>query len=342
MLKMLVDTCVWLDMAKTPSQSKNFDYLLNLRHDKLIDIIVPQIIVDEFMRNRDRVIAEYAKSIATTLSRAKEIVVQQGGKRRSRTLHRLFDDVESPIKTPKAVAEKAADQIETLIKAGDVIPISDAMKMRASDRAMQKKAPFHRDKNSFNDALIIEAYAEYITRVGKPGDRFAFVTHNTRDFSTPNGNSKLPHPDLAALFSKIKSRYFISIGDALDALHLKNAVPWLDDSFEQPIRSTSDISDAIEELIDRIWYDRHMVSRYKIEIGKEKIVAKLPDVPWPKRKNLIQADIWEGALKSAAKVEKKYGKETLGPYSKFDWGMMNGKLSALRWVLGDDWDMLDT
>jgi hypothetical protein len=26
----------------------------------------------------------------------------------------------------------------------------------------------------------------------------------------------------------------------------------------------------------------------------------------------------------------------------FDWGMMNGKLSALRWVLGDDWDMLDT
>jgi hypothetical protein len=34
--------------------------------------------------------------------------------------------------------------------------------------------------------------------------------------------------------------------------------------------------------------------------------------------------------------------ENLDPYSKFDWGMMNGKLSALRWVLGDDWDMLDT
>ena len=58
--------------------------------------------------------------------------------------------------------------------------------------------------------------------------------------------------------------------------------------------------------------------------------------------NLIQADIWAGALNSAAKVEKRFGKENLGPYSKFDWGMMNGKLSALRWVLGDDWDMLDT
>lgn len=41
-------------------------------------------------------------------------------------------------------------------------------------------------------------------------------------------------------------------------------------------------------------------------------------------------------------MEKKYGKGNLGPYSKFDWGMINGKLSALRWVFGDEWDMLDT
>jgi hypothetical protein len=44
-----------------------------------------------------------------------------------------------------------------------------------------------------------------------------------------------------------------------------------------------------------------------------------------------------GALKAAARVEKKYGKENLGRYSKFDWGMINGRLSALRWVMGDEW-----
>lgn len=52
--------------------------------------------------------------------------------------------------------------------------------------------------------------------------------------------------------------------------------------------------------------------------------------------------IWKGALKAAKKVEKKWGKKNLGPYTDFDWGMINGKLSALRWVLGEEWDMLDT
>ncbi len=56
----------------------------------------------------------------------------------------------------------------------------------------------------------------------------------------------------------------------------------------------------------------------------------------------VAPEIWKGALAAAKKMEKKYGEENLWHESDFEWGMLNGKVSALRWLFGDDWDMLDT
>ncbi len=95
--------------------------------------------------------------------------------------------------------------------------------------------------------------------------------------------------------------------------------------FEEP-RSIEEIVEATEEFCDKIWFDRHLSLRYRVEMEIE----------------TVNPEIWKGALNSAQKVIEKYGEDNLGPYSDFEWGMLNGKLSALRWVLGDEWDMLDT
>ena len=81
---------------------------------------------------------------------------------------------------------------------------------------------------------------------------------------------------------------------------------------------------------------------WKVALGEIQLVEKETFPVKDHSKRPIQRDIWEGALRSAKKVEKRSGRESLDPYSDFDWGMMNGKLSALRWVLGDDWDVVDT
>jgi hypothetical protein len=49
------------------------------------------------------------------------------------------------------------------------------------------------------------------------------------------------------------------------------------------------------------------------------------------------------ALAAGEKVRDRYGRdENVLPENDFEWDMLSGKLSALRWVLGSDWDMLDT
>lgn len=342
MLRMLVDTCVWLDLAKDPKQLKNLQIVEELIHAGKIELITPRLVLEEFGRNKNRVIEEFRRNVSSTLSRAREVVVLHSDRRRVRSALRVLNDVDYKIPQPKDAATNVLNRVETLLNKTAPVETTDEIKMRAIDRAMNKKAPFHRDKNSIGDALLIEIFASIVRAKSPARDRFAFVTHNYKDFSLVGGNQKLPHPDIENLFSARKSRYFIQLGEALSVVRSQITQDWLFEPYEQQIRSVSDITDATDELITKIWYDRHQVSRHKIASGKEKIVDKLPDVPWTKRKNLIQRDIWEGALRAAAKVERRFGRDNLGPWSKFEWGMMNGKVSALRWVLGDDWDMLDT
>jgi len=62
----------------------------------------------------------------------------------------------------------------------------------------------------------------------------------------------------------------------------------------------------------------------------------------PCRQDEIEGSVWTEALAAAKRTEEEIGLDNLGPWDDFEWGMLNGKLSALRWVLGEDWDELYT
>jgi hypothetical protein len=217
------------------------------------------------------------------------------------------------------------------------------VKLRAAQRGIDKRAPFHRQRNGIDDSILIEVYADAVAGKDTARARFAFITHNTKDFSHPNASSKLPHPDIAACFSRIKSLYFTTLGEALRRLSAAQFADIMIEQewFEEP-RRLGDIVDAIDELCTKVWYNRHQVRRQQIQRGQIKLVEKETFPVKDHMRRPIQRDIWEGALRAAAAVEKEYGLKNLGPWDDFEWGMLNGKLSALRWVLGDDWDTLDT
>jgi hypothetical protein len=239
-------------------------------------------------------------------------------------------------------AVESVVRIEALFAASQIVEISDAVKLRAAQRAIEKRAPFHRQRNSMGDSILIEVYAEITVATRRDGGRSAFVTHNVNDFSQLTGDNRLPHPDIAPLFSKIKSLYSTNLGELLRRVDpsLLAELKFEEEFIFEP-RSAGEISSVAEELAQKIWYDRHQLRQQSIDKGLCQIVA---DQDWDlsMAHNTIKKSIWDGAKKAAAKVERVYGKENLGPWSKFEWGMLNGKLSALRWCLGEDWDMLDT
>jgi hypothetical protein len=176
------------------------------------------------------------------------------------------------------------------------------------------------------------------------GIRFAFVTHNKTDFSVELGNHKLPHPDLAGMFSPIKSLYFINLSEALRRVDPKHQTDYmLDLSWTEEPRSRAEISEAGHLLWNQVWYNRHWNRRCRVEDGSIKIVDVETDADRKgSRERTVQRNIWEGALAAAKRVEEEFSKENLGPWTDFEWGMVNGKLSALNWVMGEEWDMLDT
>ena len=343
MFKFLIDTCVWLDLARDPHQQALLGVIEELIRLRELEILVPQVVFDEFNRNKSRVVQDATRSLSSVLKRVKDIIDKFGDKRRKAAVLEQLNSVDHKLPQLGEAVIDSVRRISEVLSNANRIDVTDGVKLRAAQRALDGRAPFHRQRNSMVDALIIETYADCVHDESAKGDRFAFITHNVKDFSHPSTDDRMPHPDIVSCFSKVKSRYFTSLAEATRRVRpALVSEMMIEAEWRQEPRTLKEILTAEDELFHKVWYTRHQNLRHQIRIGDIKLVDK---ESWPiadHKTRPIQRDVWKGALAAARKVEKKYGKKNLGPWDDFEWGMINGKLSALRWVLGDDWDNLDT
>ena len=72
MFKILIDTCVWLDLAKDYQQQPILTAIEELIRMGDIDLILPRTVLDEFARNKGRIIEESSRSLSGTMKRVKE------------------------------------------------------------------------------------------------------------------------------------------------------------------------------------------------------------------------------------------------------------------------------
>lgn len=267
--------------------------------------------------------------------------------RRKKSLLEGLENIKHKAPLIASSVEDALRHIEGTFRKAKIVETTDAVRLAAADRALKLQVPCHdKKKNSIADAMLLETYLAAV-RSGSSRERFAFVTHNKHEFSDTDWRK--PHPELAQHFTKIKSLYFINLSELLTRIDPSDfsEIRW-EQSWQQEPRNMSELQQAEHMLFKQVWYNRHKNLAWMIKMGKHKVVPRREwEANWGKQKiaysqNHTSEDIWEGALKSARQTERELGEGNYGPWTDFEWGMVNGKLSALRWVLGDEWDMLDS
>ena len=331
MLHLLVDTSTWLDLAKRRDGQRWIVAIRVLVHQGALELLVPSVVIDEYERNRARVEASMTASIEQRFKLIRQDLDEYGGSDYEQALS-LVDELAHEVPLIGAMTTRNFDEVLDLLRAGRTLEATDHDRRRVVERGLSKQAPFHRSRNSVADALLIELFASQTHTADLSIEPHAFVTSNSDDFSLPNGDKRQPHTDLAALFASQGSHYGLGV-DGLNGILLDHFGDELTELFEETDfqeepRRLVEISAAEQEFFDRVWYHRSLQREYRL-LNEGRVEEA-------ERNFRI-------ARAGRERVEAKYTEQgQLAPYTDFELGMLNGKLSALRWVLGAEWDFLDT
>ena len=331
----MLDTCVLLDISTRKNDLPVVSALESLTRSGMINLIIPDLVIAEFDRNKNDVADKTRKRLSHEFKQVRNAVSEFGGEQKEQVIE-VLNEVNRRLPLLSETNYATISRVEKLIEASLQIKVSNTAKIAAVQRGLDKKAPFHINRNSMADAVIIEQFSEFISDHQSEDNIFIFVTHNHNDFSSKD--HRKPHEDFCNIFQQSNVLYFNNTPSAIEVLDDEILADIkFEYDFTEETRGLREILSAMDELVDKIWYNRHCNRSYGIENGDIRIV---PDGTQKFGNDVIHENIWNGALKSAQRVKEKY--DDTGPWDDFEWGMLNGKLSALRWVLGDEWDMLDT
>lgn len=334
MFYIFLDTCVFLDISTKKQELQLVSALEELVSAGTVKLVVIDLVAQEYERNKEDVANKTAKRLSQEFKQVKAVVSEFAKENKAQTID-VLNDINARLPLLTDANYVTIHRVERLIESAKRISISERSKIAAVQRGLDKKAPFHISKNSVADAVIIEQFYEFSQGVDSTEICF-FITHNHNDFSAKD--HRKPHADFEAIFNNENVYYFNNLASAINQID-EDYLAGIEFEYDytEETRGLREILDVMDELVDKVWYNRHQNLIWKIENSKIEIV---PEGTERYGRDVIYEPILEGAMKSAKRVEDEY--EDVGPWSDFEWGMINGKLSALRWVLGDEWDMLDT
>jgi len=289
---LILDTNIWIYLANGFNPETNnyedglhFKILGSLKHlvsIGKIKLLTNDLILEEWGRNRQQrflLIEKHRKTLEGQINNLKSIkkkLDQEDGV----LVDTIIEKYENKFQLEINNNLKHVEEVEDLLNNFTVkFQIKDSVKIKVTDWAVNKKAPFKGDKsNSTADALILFGSIDYLTEISK-NDLFGepiyiypesiFVSGNTGDFSNKANKTEL-HSDLIPIVSPTKMKYDINLGkviNAIEELFKESEIQLIEEEIDEWNEFYCEVCDPGEE---RIFYNVvHFGGSFEIESQKE-------------------------------------------------------------------------
>ncbi len=224
-----LDTNTWIYLANGTEPVKILHFIEDELDKNNIKILLPKTIIEEWNVHKEKTVKigtlKYFKEITASLEKLKKLIGDSAMPNpfdflfEENSDKEYFQDFINKFKEKKNEIEKAVNNniqlIDKLFKHRntEIIEISDKVKLKSGQFAIEKKAPF-KNKNSFADALIVFSFIEFVEKYNITGAYF--ITYNTDDFCEKKNKKKYLHTDLKPDFDNTQSKFYTVIGAAVN------------------------------------------------------------------------------------------------------------------------------
>ena len=231
MINIALDTNIWIYLTKD-TYFELWIKFKEMKENDLIMVIVNDIIVKEWQRNKKNTIKSLTESIENEYKSAKKLSNYLDGQFKEQYLQIItqYKDEENRIK----IAKNRVQVIEDFMLSCKIIETTTTQKLFIAELAINKNAPFQNNKNNFNDALILRNICEFVGNENNHYVDLIYVSKNPEDFidKTTREVHKDLFKDLQIIELKNVTELAVALNLAIEFIELIDEDYWLEHQIE--------------------------------------------------------------------------------------------------------------
>ena len=227
--KIVLDTNIWIYLTKDTFN----ELLIELKGKAIyeeIEIVVNDVIVKEWHRNKEKTIKALVESIKSEYKSAIRLASHMDEPSKTKFLETLSEYKDEEKRIEKA--EKKVQEVEDFMTSCKILEVTEEQKLFVSNLAIDKKPPFENNKNNFNDALIIRNICQDANSTFPSRYDLIYVSNNPQDFI--DKETKEVHSSLMDAMNPIRLKTVTELGLALKLAPelIEDFDDWLDSQLQ--------------------------------------------------------------------------------------------------------------